>query len=160
MLDLPKNIVNDIKYIQKNLTTLPVFWDGKKSILELKNANYNWRQMEWWGFYFEWKCRQVLPKFTAGDVHGKTKFDLKGTINWDCKAKAVKSDEHTVILNDQESMKQSIQEYGFHGEIIALCDVEYNDINRSFQKWHAALKGGISKYEQDRQKRTHNSQIP
>lgn len=51
-------------------------------------------------------------------------------------------------------MKASIARHGFHGEIIALCDVEYNDINRSFQKWHSELKGGLSKYEKERKERT------
>lgn len=154
---LPKNIISDIQYIKKNLTNLPIHWDGKECILELKEADYNWRQMEWWAFYFEFECARLLPQFTAGDKNGSTKFDLKGSINWDCKAKALKSDEHVVILNDVESMKKSIAEHGYHGEIIALCDVEYNDVDRSFQKWHSVLKGGLSDYEQARRKRTHNS---
>ena len=37
---------------------------------------------------------------------------------------------------------------------MALCDVEYNDVNRTFQKWHSELKGGLSKYEKDRTERT------
>lgn len=59
-----------------------------------------------------------------------------------------------LFLNDREAMKASIARHGFHGEIIALCDVEYNDINRSFQKWHSELKGGLSKYEKERKERT------
>lgn len=38
--------------------------------------------------------------------------------------------------------------------MIALCDVEYNDVDRNFQKWHTRLKGGLSDYEQARRKRT------
>jgi len=51
-------------------------------------------------------------------------------------------------------MEQSIADKGFHGEIIALCDVEYNDNDRSFQKWHTELKGGKSNYELERENRT------
>ena len=79
---------------------------------------------------------------------------MKGEINWDLKAKAIKSDDHKVILNDRAAMEDSIARHGFHGEIIALCDVEYNDINRSFQRWHSELKGGLSKYEKERKQRT------
>jgi hypothetical protein len=43
----------DIEILKVNLSSLPKFWDGKTCVLELKEANYNWRQMEWWAFYFE-----------------------------------------------------------------------------------------------------------
>jgi len=36
----------------------------------------------------------------------------------------------------------------------ALCDVEYNDVNRTFQTWHSELKGGLSAYEKERRTRT------
>lgn len=115
--------------------------------------------MEWWGFYFEFLCYQRLESSFAvpGDRFGKTRtacFDFKGSINWDLKAKAIKSDDHRSILNDAEAMNWSINEYGAHGLIIALCDVEYNDENRTFQKWHQKLKGGKSKYEVNREQRT------
>ncbi|HZX35276.1 MAG TPA: hypothetical protein VFF54_02160 [Thermodesulfobacteriota bacterium] len=149
----------DIQTAKELLSDLPVDWDGKKSVLELKKADFNWRQMEWWGFYFEFLCRQRLKNsFTIpGDNYGKARtacFDIKGSINWDLKAKAIKSDDHRSILNDTEAMNWSIEKYGEHGLIIALCDVEYNDINRTFQKWHQKLKGGKSKYEIDREQRT------
>lgn len=146
---LAKNLLNDF----------PVFWDGRKSVLELKAANFNWRQMEWWGFYFEYIAFEKLTGsfLIPGDKFGRVKtacFDFKGTINWDLKAKALKSDDHRSILNDSEAMDWSIKQYGAHGLVIALCDVEYNDMNRSFQKWHGKLKGGKSKYEIDREQRT------
>lgn len=147
---------NDINALKANLINLPKFWEGKTCVLELKDANYNWRQMEWWAFYFEYKARNLLAdKFTfPGDRYGNVSFDLKGKINWDLKAKAIKSDDHKVILNDKSAMEQSIAKSGFHGEIIALCDVEYNDHDRSFQKWHTELKGGKSDYEMEREIRT------
>ena len=146
----------DIEIFKANLRNFPKFWDGKTCILELKEANYNWRQMEWWAFYFEWKVKNMLNgKFQLmGDRFDNVNFDLKGTINWDLKAKAIKSDDHKVILNDRSAMEQSIENHGFHGEIIALCDVEYNDHDRSFQKWHTELKGGKSAYEIERENRT------
>jgi hypothetical protein len=151
-----KIYLKDIEFLQTELPKLPKFWDGKSCVLELKEADYNWRQMEWWAFYFEHKVRQILnSKFQfPGDRFNNVSFDLKGAINWDLKAKAIKSDDHKVILNDKSAMEQSIENHGFHGEIIALCDVEYNDHDRSFQKWHTELKGGKSIYEIEREART------
>jgi hypothetical protein len=152
-------VKNDVQSLKNLLSKLPSKWDGKKSVLELKEANFNWRQMEWWGFYFEHLCYQRLgDTFTIpGDKYGKTKtscFDIKSSINWDLKAKAIKSDDHRSILNDTEAMNLSVKKYGAHGLVIALCDVEYNDVNRSFQQWHQELKGGKSKYEINREQRT------
>ncbi|MBL8099233.1 MAG: hypothetical protein JNK81_08625 [Anaerolineales bacterium] len=152
-------VKNDVQSLKNLLLKLPIKWEGKKSVLELKEANFNWRQMEWWGFYFEYLCYQRLGNtFTIpGDKYGKARtacFDIKGSINWDLKAKAIKSDDHRSILNDVEAMNWSVQKYGAHGLIIALCDVEYNDVNRSFQTWHQELKGGKSNYEISREQRT------
>jgi len=147
---------HDIKILKAYLPSIPKFWDGQTSVLELKEADYNWRQMEWWAFYFEYQVKKTLPNaFTfPGDTFKNICFDMKGQINWDLKAKAIKSDDHIVILNDKTAMEKSIEKEGFHGEVIALCDVEYNDINRTFQKWHTDLKGGKSNYEIERASRT------
>lgn len=148
--------MSDIDLAKKLLSGLPPFWDGKESILKLKEVDYNWRQMEWWGFYFEYLCRNALTPYfeIPGERFASVSFDAKRSFNWDFKAKAIKSDDHRAILNDCEAMQASIKKYGQHGLILALCDVEYNDNNRSFQKWHEDLKGGKSKYEMERIKRT------
>ena len=105
--------------------------------------------MEWWGFYFELKARAVLTgQFEIpGEKFDAVTFDLKRTTNFDLKAKAIKSDDHRAILNAKTAMEKSIAKHGEHGIIMALCDVEYNDVDRTFQKWHSELKGGKSKYE-------------
>jgi hypothetical protein len=150
---------SDITNAKKALGSLPTDWEGKKCVLELKEANYNWRQTEWWAFYFEYLCRSRLKGTfeIPGEMIGSVRFDLKGCVNWDLKAKAVKSDLHKCILNDKAATNESIAKHGEHGLIIALCDVEYNDVNRSFQKWHSELKGGLSDYEKDRRARTPRS---
>lgn len=138
------------------LSNLPTCWEGKASVLEMKEVNYHWKQMEWWAFYFELLCRRALDGiFTIpGCRYGKIVFDGKRNVNWDFKAKAIKSDDHRAILNDKTAMDRSIQQYGEHGVLIALCDVEYNDVDRAFQQWHTELKGGRSKYEEKRILRT------
>lgn len=156
---LQPGIIEDIELATQRLAGLAASWDGKESILKLKEANYNWRQMEWWSFYFEYLCFQRLSdQFQIpGDCFGKVKtasFDLKRTINWDIKAKAIKSDDHRSILNDLAAIQQSVEKYGAHGLIVGLCDVEYNDNQRTFQQWHEELKGGKSRYEKERIQRT------
>lgn len=146
----------DVACAKSALASIPCDWDGKKSVLELKKADYNWRQMEWWAFYFEHLCHQRLDREfdIPGDAFGSVRFDLKRSVNWDLKAKAIKSDQHSCILNDKAATDASIAEHCEHGVMIALCDVEYNDESRSFQKWHSRLKGGLSDYEKERRKRT------
>lgn len=148
--------MDDITVAKMLLSDLPKAWDGKESILELKQVDFNWRQMEWWGFYFEYLCHKRLTGAfeVPGERINTVSFDLRRTINWDLKAKAIKSDDQRTILNDCYAMDESIKKHGQHGIIMALCDVEYNDINRSFQKWHEQLKGGKSNYELEREKRT------
>ncbi len=150
------SIKKDIVKLNSSLIKLSKFWDAKACILELKEVNYNWRQMEWWAFYFEYQAKKILKDNFSfpGDKFGNVIFDLKSKINWDLKASAIKTNKHTIILNDKNAMDESIKKYKYHGEIIALCDVEYNDENRTFQKWHTKLKGGKSKYEKKREKRT------
>lgn len=150
-------IKEDIEVARRKLAQLPTEWDGKKCVLELKEADYNWRQMEWWAWYFEWKCITLLPPdFTIpGDrIDKRVSIDAKRSINWDLKAKAIKSDDHKAILNDCRAIDLAIENDSAYGVIIALCDVEYNDENRSFQIWHTELKGGLSEYEKQRIKRT------
>ena len=52
----PEALIQEADQILKILnSTLPKKVDGKAAILELKQAGYQWRQMEWIGWYFEHK---------------------------------------------------------------------------------------------------------
>lgn len=155
-MEVSKAFLQDVAVLKNRLANLYTDWDGKESVLRLKEADYNWRQMEWWAWYFEMLCFRALEgEFVRpGDKYTSVSFDLKRSVNWDLKSKAIRSDDHRAILNDKTAMEASITAYGEHGAIIALCDVEYNDISREFQKWHTELKGGKSKYEREREVRT------
>ena len=52
--------VIEIQILKDKLETIPKIWDGKTSILELKENNFQWRQTEWIGFWFELWCRKNL----------------------------------------------------------------------------------------------------
>lgn len=147
----------DAEAARTALSNLPTEWDGKTCVLELKDAEFNWKQMEWIGFYFEIMCRRLLPKggfAIPGERIGRITFDAKRSANWDAKSHAVKTNSHEIVLNDKAAMDQSVKRHGWHGLIIALLDCEYNDTDRAFQKWHSELKGGLSAYEIARRART------
>ena len=57
---------------------------------------------------------------------------------------------HQIIVNDSEAIATAIKEFGKVGLLLALGKVEYNDEKRTFQQWHEELKGGLSKYSEDR----------
>lgn len=55
------NIFDKINQIGEILKNIPKLWDGRESILEMKEVGYpHWRQMEWMGFYFQFLCGKLL----------------------------------------------------------------------------------------------------
>lgn len=144
------------KQIGKILKSIPKLWDGRKSILEMKKANFpHWKQMEWIGFYFQFLCEKYLSDIIhiPGVKYGKAEFDGFKNIPLDFKAHAMNTSSHQVIVNDSEATAEGIKDYGAVGLVLALGKVLYNDEDRTFQKWHEKLKGGKSKYEKERIKR-------
>lgn len=74
-----QSISRDIRIISRSLKKLPKIWEGKKSVLELKEADYQWRQMEWWAFYFEFKSKELLKNkfYFPGESFGNVTFDFR-----------------------------------------------------------------------------------
>ncbi len=148
-LNLSKTIANGFKKI-------PIHWDGRNSILEMKEAGFNqWKQMEWIGIYFQFLCERLLGDIMTipGPKYGNVRFDGFKEIPWDFKAHAINTSSHQIIVNDSEATANAIRDFGCVGLILANGEVKYNDDERTFQKWHEELKGGKSKYELERIKR-------
>ncbi|MCX7953653.1 MAG: hypothetical protein N3A01_00520 [Bacteroidales bacterium] len=148
--------LNLSKEISLLLKKIPVHWNGKKAILEMKRCGFKqWKQMEWIGFYFQFLCEKFLQGFMTipGPKYGNVRFDGLKKIPWDFKAHAINTTSHQIIVNDSEATANAIKDYGCVGLILAMGEVKYNDENRTFQKWHEKLKGGKSKYELERIKR-------
>ena len=139
------------------IDNIPQVWDGKNCIFELKEADYNWKQMEWIGWFFEYKARLVLINTIGGEkgpTYGNTSFDYKNQHVWDFKSHPVNSSSHPwAIMNDCEAVQSCIQDNHGLGFVIALGHAIYNDEDQSFKIWHDNLKGGKSKYERERIKR-------
>lgn len=144
------------KEISKGFRDTPVFWEGRKSILEMKESGFNqWRQMEWPGWYFQFLCGKRLRGILKipGPKYKNVQFDGFKEIPWDFKAHTINTSSHQIIVNDSEATANAIKDFSCVGLILAMGEVKYNDDNRTFQKWHEELKGGKSKYELERIKR-------
>lgn len=142
--------------LSKEFKIIPKIWDGRKAILEMKNADFpHWKQMEWIGWYFQFLCEKLLKDGVKipGPKYGNVSFDGFKVIPWDFKAHAINTSSHQLIVNDSEATSKAIKEFGCVGLILAMGEVEYNDDERTFQKWHEELKGGKSAYEIERIKR-------
>ena len=148
-----------VSVIEPAIRQFPTNWDGKRAILEMKDADL--RQMEWIGFYFEYLCEtRLAPMMTMpGPVYGNTKFDGFKAIPWDFKSHATNSRSRDVIVNDREAIERAVQEFGEVGVILALGVADYNDEDRFFKAWHDALKGGRSDYEKERIARGASSRL-
>lgn len=131
------------------------YWDGKECIMDLYHADYQWSQMEWIGWWFEWKCFNTLhEKYDAekGPKYGNTTFDalIGGENVIDFKSHI--DNGSWAIINDCEAIERCLEEYGKFHLIIAEGLADF-DNDGSFNAWHNKLKGGLSDYEKERIRR-------
>lgn len=134
--------------------------DGRDAVLALKEADYNWKQMEWQGWYFEYEAFDALVSTLGGDVgptFDSTEFDYQRHNVWDLKAHSTTTpsgnERRDMYLNDKTSVEECIRVHDGIGFIIAHGDPEYDDDDRSFYHWHQELKGGKSEYVKRREER-------
>lgn len=143
----------DYDEIVKRLQVIPKLWNGKDAILEMKTNNFRqWKQMEWIGFYFQYLCEKFLKDIfeLQKPRYDRVAFGGFYKIPFDFKAHSINTSSHQIIVNDSNAISLAIEEYGRIGLILALGEVKYNDEERSFQRWHEELKGGLSKYSMER----------
>ena len=153
-----KAIASEIRQLLGLLEDIPVNWDGKASILEMKEKqSRHWRQMEWIGFYGEMKVVELIRDADIfripGRKYGNVKFDFssRSGINWDIKVHPW--DQPAAILNDREAIDASIAEFGYHGLLMIMVACKYEDPQtREFKTWHDRLKGKKSRYVQEGEK--------
>lgn len=140
--------------------------DGREAVLELKEAEYNWKQMEWQGWYFEFTAFDALTDQLAGTVgptFDSTEFDYQRNYVWDLKAHSTTTpsgnERRDMYLNDKTSVEECIRANDGIGFIVAHGDPEYDDDDRSFYHWHQELKGGKSEYVKRREERDASSRV-
>jgi len=145
-----------INSISEHLKKIPKEWDGKESILDMKNNDgKHWKQMEWIGFYFEFLCERHLKDIIEFHKikYDNTSFDGFLEVPFDFKTHIQNSKVKDVVINDKEAILNALRDYGYIIIIMALGKAEYNDLDRSFYRWHEEIKGGKSKYEKEREER-------
>mgnify|MGYP001415959703 FL=1 len=127
---------------------MPMYWDGKKSILEMKENNgRHWKQMEWIGWYFEYWCNRNLKgvmEMPYSKKYGNVSFDGYLKIPWDFKVHVTQSGDK-IIVNDLQAIKKAIKDFGCVGLIIVTGPVVYDE-SQEFKKWHDEQKGKITDY--------------
>lgn len=135
----------------KLMKELPPVWDGKNSILFMKeNDSRNWRQMEWPGWYFEFMCERILGDNSYFEIPGKTygrvSFDGFRDFNFDFKSHSeFEGSKADVPTNGFTEVKQAIEDYGKVCFIVACGNVEFDE-DQTFKMWHDNLKGKKSAY--------------
>jgi hypothetical protein len=137
------------------INSIPKQWDGKASILEMKSSgSKQWKQMEWPGFYFEFKANQcLLEKFGTStpfklDSRRNVDFSHEGK-NWDFKHHTIQNNKNSWIpSNDVEFIEHCIQKTGHWGLIVGVGDSVMGEKSRTceFRVWHTNLGGGPSEY--------------
>ena len=145
----------EYEVLKQRLETIPKFWDGKKSILELKENNFQWRQIEWIGFWFEYWCKNNLSDIMEIPYHNKIKnvtFDAFWKFPWDFKTHATNNGRF-IPVNACSAINQTVSEFGYFGLVIVKGTAEYDNEERSFRNWHRDLKGGKTSFVQKREER-------
>ena len=136
------------KIICPIIKEMPMHWDGKKCILEMKENNgRHWKQMEWIGWYFEYWCNRNLKgvmEMPYSKKYGNVSFDGYLKIPWDFKAHVTQSGDK-IIVNDHQAIKKAIKDFGCVGLIIVTGPVVYDE-SQEFKKWHDEQKGKITDY--------------
>ena len=122
----------------------PSFWGGEKCVKQMQEADSsNWRQTEWTGFYFEFCAIPPLINELGGGPQqiGHTKFDYCLSRSWDLKAHSVRGNSgsinHSSQLNDQESMREAIENGGL-GLFVLSGEASYDP---AFTSWHREFRG-------------------
>jgi len=144
-----KEVCNSIALL---VSKIPKEWDGKNAILEMKNEDARWRDVEWMGFYFELLCKKFLVdlfEIPYSKKYGNTSFDGFFEFPWDFKVHAFESGKK-VIINDSQAISSAIKEHGCVGLIVVIGNVQYDNPNRDFYKWHQELKGELTDYVKKR----------
>ncbi|MFE7504374.1 hypothetical protein [Promicromonospora sp. NPDC057488] len=138
-------------------TGLPDHWDGRKCIEWMRESgSTQWRQMEWAGFYFEEKVRELIngtyptpPVEGPRTRFGSTVFDYASpTRVWDAKAHTSKTTSippdgqpakranSTMWLNDARAIRECVAEQGLGFLIVdGLAGL---DALGEFRAWHKA----------------------
>jgi hypothetical protein len=137
------------RLLVESLKPLAGYWNGRQKIQEMKKGGCpHWRQMEWFGFYFEWQGKELLTSKNGGSDgprYGRTAIDYKLSYPWDLKMHSIPPRPSIASLNDVLAVDRAIDEYGGVGFLIG-CGHPELDAGGEFRDWHVTYSGGPSDY--------------
>lgn len=147
---LEKMIIDTAEKLRLASQSMPKIWDGRKSILAMKDAGFRyWRQAEWIEFYFKFLCQKHFAGIIdmPGKKYGNTEFDAFREISWDFKVDSVDSGAYSVPANEAEAIVDTLNDYGSYGMVVAIGDMKCDDKGTSFKRWHDELRGEVNEYD-------------
>ena len=150
---LEKKIIDTVEKLRLASQNMPKVWDGRESILEMKGTDYkHWRQVEWLEFYFKFLCQKHFDGIIdiPGQKYSDMRFDAFCEIPWDFKVQAANTTTYNITAKGTKAIADTISNYGYYGMILAIGNVEYNDKEKTFKKWHDELRKEICEYETNR----------
>lgn len=114
-------------------------WDGRSSVEEMRSAEFaHWRQMEWPGFYTEFKGLPTLLDLggrRSEQRYANTLFDYSYGSTWDLKCHSDTS--ASMILNAADAVRARVDN-GPLGFLIVEGLPEYDE-SGGFDEWHRAF---------------------
>lgn len=149
---LEKMIIETVEKLGRASQNMPKVWDGRESILEMKNAGFKyWKEVEWMDLYFKFLCQKHFRSIIdiPGKKYGNTDFDAFHKIPWDFKAHAANTTSYNIVANDVETITDTMHSYSYYGIILAIGNVVY-DKDNVFKKWHDELRKEICEYERNK----------
>lgn len=149
-------------------TKFPKSFVGKEAIQILKENDFNWKQMEWAGFYTEFIMGNLMlgkcPLKAWGNTYGNTTFDaMLNGIDVDFKTHSInkpngKPSPDWIICNDWTATNESIRKNGIMYLVVPNIDFTY-DNDSSFKMWHDELKGEVSKYCKEKKRSSRKRKV-
>jgi hypothetical protein len=140
---------------------LPRHVDGVAAVGEMqRGGSANWRQIEWFGFWFEYAggsaLEGVLSARIPGPQFGNVVFDFQLEYTWDFKTHVTGSGTRAP-LNDVAAIEQSAAAGGV-GFVVLSGDAKY-DHDGAFREWHVQERGGRSRYSIEREREGRPSRL-
>lgn len=149
---LERMIIDTVEKLRLASQNMPKVWGGRKSILEMKDADFKqWQQIEWFEFYFKFLCQKHFGSIIdlSGRIYEDARFDAFHEISWDFKVHATNTTSYNLVANNVETITDTIRNYSYYGIIFAVGNVEY-DKDKTFKKWHDELRKDICEHETNR----------
>lgn len=128
--------------------------DGQEAIIEMKEKGWNWKEVEWPGFYLKHKIRELVISRYPSDFEeynqGKL-YLVKGEHIWDTRFNVQQRGTwNHVPFMSTDNINKLIEECNGIGVLVVNAIANY-DLGFAFYDWHEELKERPSDYTEQRE---------